>query len=695
MELCLAWLFTDGCRAQYKGKRNFRRISTFAHEHSAASFELLQPPDVTFTSDVPVADAAAIAVARATDGANATASSATIETIARLGAAVDLRLQPRSSKAPKDWGTFKIHTVYLRHLFACGHHFKGPHDGFGKDGKHLPRCAEKQQKVRIATAHELYHFDATNLPCPRRNVLASDIVASLAPAPAAALQRRTKSNLPADWRAMLSPSLRRTDPIEDAIAEHLGRAAVVHTPSTDAIADVDSYQQKMHDTARVCESQAQHHEPDVEEQGSVLVNSEESTSVEITVQPPSGDLQAGLDTTELLEEEIEVDLDDPNGSVSSSISDLHEPDSEAEEFAGDFDFEFDETGARVTREEQQEDTGDLASPSSVVGPSSDVLQQLQPTAKAARKSRTVRILTKAAGGECRDGGEERIITQKHKQPGIFTASSYMWLYYAVYPATGVSLVPVGSLAGPNEAHGVLDPCENYDADAVADSNSMYDFAGVDSEQPGLLYSKALPCVAPCCRDIASVSLVNRQCPFWATTGRWRQNTVNPIANVPLQQQKQRMKTELFRAQMLLQPPIALYAVYADPRRLEAGQHPYWLVETRCHPYAAPRGLKDAYSITITVGTYIVDVNWFQCTSNDPNHKAYKKLDVLEPTSEERNANEKDVDASCSVVHLKMKAFITETCLEWAHFSPRLGTGVFADESHLRLMRHNFSNVTSS
>jgi len=694
MELCLAWLFTDGCRGQYKGKRNFRRISTFAHEHSATSFELLQPPHLTFTSEAPIPDAVSIAVARATDGANATASSASIEAIAQqVGASVDMQLQPQASKAPKDWGTFKIHTVRLRHLFACGHHFKGPHDGFGKDAKHCPRCAEKQQKVRIASTHELYHFDAMNLPCPRRNVLASEIVAALAPAPTAALQPRSEQELPADWCAVLSPCLRSTDPVEDAIATQLGKTAVVHTPSPATVADLELYQHRMCSTAELGESQTCFGASTEEhEQGSV--SAEGLVQEELTIQPPSDGLQPELDTSELGEEEVDVDVDDPNGRVDSSVDELQEPDSEAEECAGDFDFEFDETGARVTREEQLEDTGGVASPSSAEGLSGVMPQQLQPPTKAARKSRTVRIAAKAVGGECRDGGEERIITQKHRAPGIFTASSYFWLYYAVYPASGVSIVPVGTVAGPNEAHGILDPCENYDADAVANSNSTYEFAGVDVDRPGLLYDKTLPCVAPCCREVASISLVNTQCPFWATTGRWCQNTVNAIANVPMQQLKQRMNTELFRAQMLQQPPVALYAVYADPRRLEAGQHPYWLVETTRHPYAAPRGLKDVQGATITIGTYIVDVYWFKCTSNDPNHKAYKKLDVLEPTSEERNANEKDVDASCSVVHLKMKAFITETCLEWAHFSPRLGTGVFADESHLRLMRHNFSNVMS-
>ena len=143
MELKVTWLFTDGCRGQYKGKRNFRRISTFAHDHSASAFEVLQPPFLSFSSHDPPSDisnASTIALMRAAEGVAATASSATASVI--LPGFHPLASQ---KKPPLGWGTFPIHTVNLRHLFACGHHFKGPHDGYGKDAKHLPRMTEKQQ----------------------------------------------------------------------------------------------------------------------------------------------------------------------------------------------------------------------------------------------------------------------------------------------------------------------------------------------------------------------------------------------------------------------------------------------------------------------------------------------------------------------------------------------------------------------
>jgi hypothetical protein len=108
-----------------------------------------------------------------------------------------------------------------------------------------------------------------------------------------------------------------------------------------------------------------------------------------------------------------------------------------------------------------------------------------------------------------------------------------------------------------EAHAILDPVENVDADAVQHSNSTYELAGVDASQPSLLYAKTLPCLCLVCRDPSSIRSVPpasppshtrahthirththttpptthpyrlgvHSCLYWATTGRWRQHTV--------------------------------------------------------------------------------------------------------------------------------------------------------------------------
>jgi len=172
--------------------------------------------------------------------------------------------------------------------------------------------------------------------------------------------------------------------------------------------------------------------------------------------------------------------------------------------------------------------------------------------------------------------------------------------------------------------------------------------------------------------------------------------VNPIANVPAQLQAKRLDTDLFRAKMVQEPAVSLYAVYADPKQLEAGHHPYWLVETLRHPYKAPKGLKDGLGVTIREGTWIVDAHWFKCKSDDPTHKAYQKLhiELAVPADNDAAPNENATHYAHSVVHLPMKAFVTEVQLEWARYSPRLESGVLSDHGHLAIMKHNFSNITS-
>ncbi len=51
---------------------------------------------------------------------------------------------------------------------GVSHHFKGPHDAYGKDAKLLCRTAERNGKARLASTHDVYSFCATMLPKPRR-----------------------------------------------------------------------------------------------------------------------------------------------------------------------------------------------------------------------------------------------------------------------------------------------------------------------------------------------------------------------------------------------------------------------------------------------------------------------------------------------------------------------------------------------
>ena len=119
-DLRLCNVFTDGCRSQYKGKRNFVKVAGFPAEHN---------------------------------------------------------------------------NVTLRHRFAASHHFKGPHDAYGKDAKFMARTAEKHGKARLATPHQFYYFCATSMPQPKKQ-RAKDAVMQMPTLSPAALEKLTETPPP-------------------------------------------------------------------------------------------------------------------------------------------------------------------------------------------------------------------------------------------------------------------------------------------------------------------------------------------------------------------------------------------------------------------------------------------------------------------------------------------------------------------
>ena len=185
--------------------------------------------------------------------------------------------------------------------------------------------------------------------------------------------------------------------------------------------------------------------------------------------------------------------------------------------------------------------------------------------------------------------------------------------------------------------------------------------------------------------------------------------MHAIANVPLQQKKQRLDTTTFRLSMEKCPiprdgDGLLYALYGDPRELERGGHPYWLIAVIKNPYQAPKGLKCAQGNTVAMKNWIVNARWYSCTSDDPNHKAYTLLPVPpNPLPKDHPANVSPPPWTCACgqdsphVHVRLSSFVTETGIEWARYqegrtADRPSTGVLSDVGHLAIMRHNFSNV---
>ena len=467
LPLEITWVFTDGCRGQYKGKRNFRRISTFASDHSKASHIPMQCSSFT-SSSLPSLDQLAQSVfAAATASASAVATESARDAVFTSASSSATPLTPcrttHHAKPPP-----AVHDVIIRHLFACGHHFKGPHDGYGKDAKFMPKTAERHQRARIATTHDLYHFNAIHLPCPRRNVLASELIAALKPLAPADLSPLPSSELPADWGSVLN------------------WANV--TPGESCLPCVDTDPEPMEAM-------------DIDPDPIVVSATATSTSPPVTTPTPLLDLD-------------DLEMDDLNARVANTAHE-EDRDSEPDDAGGDFDFEWDEvTGARLNRDEQLDDVGSAPSPS---GPTAIVAAAATTTtattatahppkaAKLPRSSRVVTFVCKAPGLEEQDGGETRVVTQRHKEPGIFSADKYFWLYYAVYPAVGVEIVPLGQVClSPLEAHAILDPCDNVDADSVPNSNSTYELGGMSVDEPGLLFAKTLPCVCAACRLPSSI-----------------------------------------------------------------------------------------------------------------------------------------------------------------------------------------------
>ena len=72
--------------------------------------------------------------------------------------------------------------VRLHHRFAASHHFKGPHDGYGKDFKLLSSTAERNKKRRMPYTHDWYAFGAEMMAQPmKRARTMRDIVDELPP----------------------------------------------------------------------------------------------------------------------------------------------------------------------------------------------------------------------------------------------------------------------------------------------------------------------------------------------------------------------------------------------------------------------------------------------------------------------------------------------------------------------------------
>ena len=428
LRLKRVFVFSDGCRSQYKGKKNFARVAQFPSHMSG---------------------------------------------------------------------------VQLVHRFAASHHFKGPHDAYGKDAKQLCRTAERNGKARLASTHDVYAFCATLLPRPRHQegVTAEVLVAPLPAVPPHVLTPEERAE---EARAAAAALERApTDEARRRLSKRLVHAGLaVPAPAEPSPAGANVAME--------------------------LAAQEEASQQEATTAAAA------------------ADADDVEAAVQQAgqqaVCDA-EADADGDEALGDF--VFDATGARVgaghAAAEGSDGSDAEGSPPLVQVTAPAEGETGEPPHKKKRRARQRRILTQAPGMEAGAEGAMRIETEAPRGPRMFAASNYFWLYYAADGVQGLTKqVGINQGSGPHgsaargEYHARLLDAADTDADSIAGSNTTYEFAGMHADQPELLYTRTYSCVCAACSQPSSVSVESSSCPLLSTVGRWRQETIHSAVNVAAQ-----------------------------------------------------------------------------------------------------------------------------------------------------------------
>ena len=451
-------------------------------------------------------------------------------------------------------------SVELVHRFAASHHFKGPHDAYGKDAKHLARTAERHGKARLATTHNLYYFCATTLPRPRRGVTAEQLVTPLPPAPAPPPPALSAEEQAAAAAALAGAATREA---AEAMAKRMRGLGMNVAP--EAAEDLEGVE--------VAEGSGGAAEAEAEVEAEAEAEAEAAVEAEAVAQ------------AEALEAEAEQARAEARVAAQAAEQDA-EPDEELGDFEPQAEFVFAEDGTRV---------GDgHAEPALDVPTEAEAATAAPPLKKQKRAARTRQILCQAPGTEASSEGEARVEVEKPPRPGLFTASNYFWLYYSAFP--GLKEVPVGQLAEQGQCHGYLDDAMDADADSIPGSNSTYEFSGVCPDQPEMLYTRTYACACRCCRELGKISTDYSACPFMATVGAYEQQTIHHEKGVAKQRTVQLMKTELFAK---LIKADSLYAAFASFREkgkpsyaLKLLQPPWPCCRLDPHPHSYP-----AHSVT--------------------------------------------------------------------------------------------------
>ena len=497
------YVFSDGCRSQYKGKRNFRCIATFASRSNG---------------------------------------------------------------------------VELVHRFAASHHFKGPHDAYGKDAKYLCRCAERNKKARLPGTYDIYRFCATTLPKPRRGVTAEQIVEPLPEQPPE--PERSAEQQEAERRAAAEAlAAAATTEGAAAIAARLDAAGITRD--------------ELPEEAPTCASQqGRGSADDVDVDGSDAdADSRGDEGGGDDGGAAAADAEAVVDSAQL-----DAEPEEEGGDLLETPPEEHDAQCDAQPTRA--------ADAEVSTAATEQAGADEPRPS-----------------KRRRRPHKWTILSQAPGSESSSSGVRREEEQQAKRPGMFAASNYFWVFYSARP--GLKVVPIGQLAQMGECHGYLDSDADMDADSISGSNSTYDFAGVCPEQPELLDTRVYPCACRHCRRPGAVGVEYASCPYMSTCGQFKQRTIHGATGVAKRREVQKVKVEVFAGAIKADH---LYAAYASYR--ERGNRDYWLLRARSTGKKAAKAIKVAGGNTIRKGTWVVEAQWYLSTSDNQGRKSYSLLEEI-------------------------------------------------------------------
>ena len=529
------FVFSDGCRAQYKGKRNFAKVAQFPSEHNG---------------------------------------------------------------------------VRLHHRFAASHHFKGPHDAYGKDCKHLSTVAERNQKVRLASCHDWYYFCASTLPAPKK--LTSKQIVDTLPTVQAVVDGVTPLPLPTEAEREVARAAAQAE-IECSVTEEAMAAAVERLVAAGGTAP-------------------------------------EGPPPELDIEMATEDDAEG----EIEVADIERDAEDET-VCECGWADAEDVESEDEhcDFASDDD-------------DDDDDDADAAESMPLIEESTPI-EECAPSRPAKRRRLKVRereILEQLPGQEGSGAGVMRTWRQEAQRPGIFSASNYFYLYYALLP-TRPKLVAVGKLAEAGECHGHLEEEANDDASSIKDSNSTYEFVGMSASDVTLLYIRTYTCACALCRSPLTVSTEFSGCSNLGTVGKWRQAFAGAAAGAVKQVAAKRGDAIDFAKAATAGGLYASYGAHS-----ELGARPYWLLKLKKVAYQLKKKAVVEGGTTLRTDSWVVNAQWYVSTSDAQNRKSYK---LLEP-----------------VVQIPVGALIQEHGLQWMREAAH--EPILKPASHDLLMLHNYSNV---